>query len=340
MVAPTVYNNNTYTGDLDSPELNFKFILKLFSFFGVALSIFFNRPTRDKLSTFSCIYNRSLHIQIGVVSLITWALIVLFNQNVDTFSIVSNGNPVGNNGGHTPSSLFYAAVGISIFQILFGAFICFFKRKIFGMHVGFFSMLQLAFMVDILMMVFNIVAIITSYVRVPKTMLIGCIVVVITLILCMIFMSNQFKLYVAFMKNNNPNYDGRSRIIIHEGRDPKKVFKRLGCFAAFYGFVVRVCYFCYAMVILWISVLLPDYGANNVVNSISLVIFGFVGKTLLTRTLITNYRADRASLLEFVSSDKLTKQNIINLHRGFDDVIKETIQNDAKYVPLMFRPAM
>ena len=125
----TYNNNNTYSGDLDSPEMNFKFILKLFSFFGVALSIFLNKPTRNKLSTFSCIYNRSLQIQSGVVSLVMWALVVLFNQNVDTFSIIDKEKPVGNNGGHTPSGLFYTAIGVSIFQILLGVFICFLNEK-------------------------------------------------------------------------------------------------------------------------------------------------------------------------------------------------------------------
>ena len=84
---------------------------------------------------------------------------------------------------------------------------------------------------------------------------------------------------------------------------------------------------------------MPDYGANKFINSIVLIVFGFVGKTMLSRALITNYRADRVSLLEFISADIKTKQNIMDLHRGeFDNVIKETVKNDAKYVPFMFRP--
>src|SRR6266542_3738041 len=103
MASSTTYDNNTYTEDLDSFKENFTFIQKLFSFLGVAIAIFINRPTRDKLSTFSCVYNRSFHIQTGVVSLMMWALVVLFNQNVNTISIVNKDEPLGNNGGIIPS---------------------------------------------------------------------------------------------------------------------------------------------------------------------------------------------------------------------------------------------
>src|SRR5688572_25926041 len=146
--------------------------------------------------------------------------------------------------------LFYAAIGISIFQILLGVFICFFKRKIFGTRVGFFTLLELAFLVDTLMMLFNCVAIVTSYVNVTRTLLNGMLVVIIVLFLIHMVTTKRYKLYVAIVKSGNPNYDRPSWVVIHEGYDPQVVYKWLRWFAAFYEFVIRLFYFCYAMAFL------------------------------------------------------------------------------------------
>ena len=81
--------------------------------------------------------------------------------------------------------------------------------------MGFFTLLELAFLADTLMMVFNCIAIATSYVNVTRTLLIRMLVVVIMLLLIHMVTTKQYKLYVAIIKSSNSNYDRPSRIVIH-----------------------------------------------------------------------------------------------------------------------------